>query len=75
MTAMSRKGLWHFARTMAAQTGMAHKWFAEQGLKSVKEQWVQFTTRLRPGNLYEPLYAKLSWVGPNHNIIFFLFFL
>jgi RNA-directed DNA polymerase len=41
MTAISRKGHWHFARTMAAQTGMTNKWLTEQGLISVKEQWVK----------------------------------
>jgi len=41
MTAISRKGPWHLARTLAAQTGMTNKWLAEQGLLSVKEQWVK----------------------------------
>ena len=41
MTAISRKGPWHLARTLAAQTGMTNKWLAEQGLISVKEQWVK----------------------------------
>ena len=41
MTALSRKGPWHLVRTMAAQTGMTNKWLAEQGLISVKEQWVK----------------------------------
>jgi len=41
MTAISRKGPWHFARTLAAQTGMTNKWLSEQGLISVKEQWVK----------------------------------
>ena len=35
------KGPWHLARTLAAQTGMTNKWLAEQGLISVKEQWVE----------------------------------
>lgn len=39
LTALSRKGPWHSARTLAAQTGMTNKWLAEQGLISVKEQW------------------------------------
>jgi RNA-directed DNA polymerase len=39
LTALSRKGPWHLARTLAAQTGMTNKWLAEQGLISVKEQW------------------------------------
>gem|GEM_PF-3043356 len=41
MTAISRKGPWHLARTLAAQTGMTNKWLSEQGLISVKEQWVK----------------------------------
>jgi len=41
MTAISRKGPWHLARTLAAQTGMTNKWLYEQGLISVKEQWVK----------------------------------
>ena len=41
LTALSRKGPWHLARTLAAQTGMTSKWLAEQGLISIKEQWVK----------------------------------
>ena len=41
MTAISRKGPWHLARTLATQTGMTNKWLVEQGLISVKEQWVK----------------------------------
>jgi RNA-directed DNA polymerase len=41
MTALSRKGPWHLARTMATQTGMTNKWLTKQGLISVKEQWVK----------------------------------
>ena len=41
MTAISRKGPWHLARTKATQSGMTNKWLAEQGLISVKEQWVK----------------------------------
>lgn len=41
MTALSRRGPWHLSRTMAAQSGMTNKWLAEQGLISVKEQWVK----------------------------------
>ena len=40
-TALSRKGPWHSARTLATQAGMTNKWLAEQGLISVKEQWVK----------------------------------
>jgi RNA-directed DNA polymerase len=38
--AMSRKGPWHLARTLATQTGMTNKWLMDQGLLSVKELWV-----------------------------------
>jgi len=38
--AMSRKGPWHPARTLATQTGMTNKWLKAQGLLSVKELWV-----------------------------------
>jgi RNA-directed DNA polymerase len=37
---LSRKGPWRLARTLATQTGMTNKWLKEQGLVSVKEQWV-----------------------------------
>jgi RNA-directed DNA polymerase len=38
--AISRKGPWHLARTLATQTGMTNQWLKEQGLVSVKELWV-----------------------------------
>lgn len=38
--ALSRKGPWHLARTLATQTGMTHQWLIDQGLVSVKELWV-----------------------------------
>jgi len=38
--AISRKGPWHFSRTLATQTGMTNKWLKDQGLLSVKELWV-----------------------------------
>ena len=41
LTSLSRKGLWHLSRTMAAQAGITNKWLSEQGLISVKEQWVK----------------------------------
>jgi RNA-directed DNA polymerase len=41
MTALSRKGPWYLARTMETQSGMTNKWLGEQGLISVKEQWVK----------------------------------
>ena len=36
-TAISRKGPWHLARTLATQTGMTNQWLKDQGLVSVKE--------------------------------------
>lgn len=39
--ALSRKGPWHLARTLATQTGMTNRWLKLQGLLSVKELWVQ----------------------------------
>jgi RNA-directed DNA polymerase len=41
LTALSRKGPWHCARTLATQAGMTNKWLTEQGLVSIKEQWVR----------------------------------
>jgi len=41
MTALSRKGPWHLARTLATHVGMTNKWLAEQGLISVKDQWMK----------------------------------
>jgi RNA-directed DNA polymerase len=38
--AISRKGPWRLARTLATQTGMTNKWLMAQGLLSVKELWV-----------------------------------
>jgi RNA-directed DNA polymerase len=38
--AVSRKGPWHLARTLATQTGMTNQWLKDQGLLSVKELWV-----------------------------------
>ncbi len=40
-TALSRRGPWHLSRTMATQAGMTNKWLSEQGLISVKDQWVK----------------------------------
>jgi RNA-directed DNA polymerase len=39
--ALSRKGPWHLARTLATQSGMTNQWLQNQGLLSVKELWVQ----------------------------------
>lgn len=41
MTALSRKGPWHLSRTLATQAGMTNKWLKEQGLISIKDQWVK----------------------------------
>jgi RNA-directed DNA polymerase len=41
MTALSRKGPWHLARTLATQSGMTNEWLYEQGLISVKDLWVR----------------------------------
>ena len=40
LTALSRKGPWHLARTMATQSGMTNKWLVDQGLVVVKDLWV-----------------------------------
>jgi RNA-directed DNA polymerase len=47
--AMSRKGPWHLARTLATQTGMTNQWLMDQGLLSVKELWVNihYPTKVR----------------------------
>jgi hypothetical protein len=39
--AISRKGPWHLARTLATQTGMTNQWLKEQWRLSVKELWVK----------------------------------
>ncbi len=41
LTSLSRKGPWHLSRTMATQAGMTNNWLSDQGLISVKEQWVK----------------------------------
>ena len=47
--AISRKGPWHLARTLATQTGMTNQWLKDQGLVSVKELWV---------NIHYPVTAR-----------------
>jgi len=37
---MSRKGYWRLSRTLATHSGMSNQWLKEQGLVSIKEQWV-----------------------------------
>jgi RNA-directed DNA polymerase len=46
---LSRKGPWRLSRTLATQTGMTNKWLKDQGLLSVKEQWV---------NIHYPVTAR-----------------
>jgi RNA-directed DNA polymerase len=46
--AMSRKGPWRLARTLATQTGMTNKWLKAQGLLSVKELWVNIHYPAKP---------------------------
>ena len=41
LTALSRKGYWHVARTLATQTGMTNKWLADQGLLSIRDLWMK----------------------------------
>jgi RNA-directed DNA polymerase len=40
-TAMSRKGYWHLARTLATQVGMTNAWLKQQGLISIRELWMK----------------------------------
>ena len=40
LTALSRKGYWRLARTLATHTGMTNQWLKEKGLVSIKELWV-----------------------------------
>lgn len=49
LTAISRKGPWHLARTLATQTGMTNQWLKDQGLLSVKELWanIHYPTTVR----------------------------
>ena len=41
LTALSRKGYWRLARTLATHTGMINKWLAKQGLIFIKEMWIR----------------------------------
>jgi RNA-directed DNA polymerase len=34
-TAISRKGYWHLARTLATQVGMTNEWLKQQGVISI----------------------------------------
>lgn len=39
---LSSKGPYRLARTLATQSGMTNQWLAQQGLVSVREQWIKF---------------------------------
>jgi len=41
LTALSRKGYWRLARTLATHTGMTNRWLAKKGLVSIKEMWIR----------------------------------
>ncbi len=41
MVVSSRKGYWKLSRTLATNMGMGNAWLEEQGLISLKEQWVK----------------------------------
>ena len=53
--AISRKGHWRLARTLATQTGMTNLWLEKQGLVSIKKLWV---------NTCPPLADSLSGYDP-----------
>ena len=40
-TAISRKGYWHLARSLATQTGMTNEWLEAQGLVSIRALWMK----------------------------------
>ena len=39
---LSSKGPYRLAKTLATQSGMTNQWLAQQGLVSIKQQWVSF---------------------------------
>lgn len=41
LTALSSKGYWHLARTLAIQTGMTNEWLRRQGLINVRDLWMK----------------------------------
>jgi RNA-directed DNA polymerase len=41
LTAISRRGYWHLARTLAAQVGMSAAWLQQQGLISIRALWMK----------------------------------
>ena len=40
-TALSPKGYWHLARTLATQVGMTNEWLRSQGLLSIRALWMK----------------------------------
>jgi len=38
---LSRKSYWRLSRTMATHKAMSNKWLAEQGLISIREEWIR----------------------------------
>ena len=40
-TALSRKGYWHLARSLATQVGMTNEWLKQQGLISIRGLWMK----------------------------------
>lgn len=40
-TALSSKGYWHLAKTLATQTGMTNEWLKRQGLISIRNLWIK----------------------------------
>jgi hypothetical protein len=41
MVVSSRKAHWRLSRTLATNMGKGNEWLAEQGLISLKEQWIK----------------------------------
>lgn len=41
LTAISSKSYWHLSRTLATQTGMTNQWLHDQGLISIRDQWMK----------------------------------
>ena len=41
LTAISRRGYWHLARTLATQVGMSNAWLQQQGLVSIRALWMK----------------------------------
>lgn len=39
-TGLSRKSYWRLSRTLATQSGMTNRWLKEQGLVSIRDQWI-----------------------------------